>query len=203
MLLIKKMFNKLIMMTAIRKLPNQENIIYLTFDDGPEPGITEFVLDELAEYGFKATFFCTGKNAVLHPELIKEIKSRGHMIGNHSYSHIPSYFISGKEYFMDVEKADEILNTNIMRPPNGCLKISSWLRLRKKFKIIFWSIASGDWCKETFNYTRSMNELHKTKAGDIVLFHFCIELQNGTRKLLPDYLKWLHENNFKSEILKF
>lgn len=176
-------------------------VVYLTFDDGPEPGITEFVLDELGKYGYHGTFFCTGRRAEEYPDLIARIYSAGHSIGNHSYSHIPAYEMSGKDYVSDVLRADQVLNAPLFRPPNGCLTFPGWFRLRKKFKIVYWTIGSGDWLKENLNYEEAMERLSKTASGDILLFHFSNDLQLGTRKLLPPYLAWLKGNGFTSEKL--
>lgn len=198
MKIYKKIINRLLMKTTISSIPNDEGIIYLTFDDGPEPGITEFVLDELRKYDFKATFFCTGKNAEKYPDLVNKIKAEGHTIGNHTYSHTKAYDISWRKYVDDVHKADTLIRSVYFRPPNGCLTMVSWFQLRKKYKIIYWTLGSGDWCKDSFNYEDSMIELQKTKSGDIILFHFSKDLENGTRKLLPDYLVWLNKKGFRS-----
>ncbi len=194
----KKLINKYVMSQCVSRIKKQERCIYLTFDDGPEPDITEFVLNELDKYKFKATFFCTGKNALDHPNLMEIIRVKGHAIGNHSFTHKHAYLLSSRAYVEDVYRADEILHTTLFRPPNGCLLLSAWLKLKKKYKIIYWAIGSGDWRKETFEYKASMKCLESTKSGDIILFHFSQDLQKGTRELLPSYLKWLHKNGFKS-----
>lgn len=187
---------------AISRLEGHTNNVYLTFDDGPEPGITEFILDELDKYGFKATFFCTGANAVRYPELMGMIKQRGHAIGNHSYGHRHAYELSSGEYKSDIYKADKILKTELFRPPNGCLRFVAWMNLRRKFKICYWTIASGDWKKETFDINECKDILGRTRQGDFILFHFVREFETATRKLIPWYLKWLADNGYKSEQIK-
>ena len=198
----KRLVNKLILKFCISKINKKGEYLFLTFDDGPEPGITEFILNELDKYKFKGTFFCTGKNAELHPELIQLILKRGHLIGNHSYSHKHAYLLNAKAYIEDINKAKEVIPSPIFRPPNGCLLFSAWLYLRKKFKIIYWSIDSGDWRKESFNTNRSLSDLKRSKAGDIILFHFSQDLSKGTIKLLPIYLNWMDKNGYKSITLK-
>lgn len=200
-LMLQKVVNRFLMKAAVSTIKNTNNAVYLTFDDGPEPEITEFVLDELDKFGMKATFFCVGENAEKNPNLMDMITDRGHAIGNHTHTHRHAYSINSKEYIKDVEEANGVLQTHIFRPPNGCLLFSSWLALRKKYKIIYWSIGSGDWCKENFNYEDSMERLRKTQAGDILLFHFSEDLQMGTKRLLPDYLKWLHEQGLTSSVI--
>lgn len=199
--LIKKVINKFLILSEISLIKTKEKKVYLTFDDGPEPGITEFVLNELEKYSMKATFFCKGSNAEKYPKLMRMILCNEHHVANHTYSHIKAYDISSEEYVKDVEKADEVLHTHIFRPPNGCLRFKAWLKLRKKYKIVYWTIGSGDWLKDNFNKEESMNVLKKTKSGDILLFHFSNDLQMGTRELLPEYLEWLNMNGYKSEVL--
>lgn len=187
---------------AISRITNTGKIVYLTFDDGPEPGITEFILEELNKLGFKATFFCTGKNAEKYPELLKEIRKYNHSIGNHSYGHRHAYELGSYSYVNDIIKSDKILNNvELFRPPNGCLRLGAWLKLRRKYKIIYWSIVSGDWRKDNYDFEECKKLLKLTKSGDIILFHFANEFGNATRQLLPWYLDWLHNNGYKSESL--
>lgn len=186
----------------ISKITQSDKVVYLTFDDGPEPSITEFVLDELNKYAFKATFFCRGDNAEKYSYLLNTIKGNGHTIANHTYSHIHSFDVSLRYYVRDVHKCDFILNTRLFRPPHGSLTFLSWLRLRKKYDIYFWSLNSGDCDMSRFDYHNSINRLKKnTVSGDIVLFHFCLKHENETRKILPEYLRWLSENGYKSDKL--
>jgi peptidoglycan/xylan/chitin deacetylase (PgdA/CDA1 family) len=201
--IIKKIQNYLLKKTVyVSTIPNKEKAVYLTFDDGPEPRITEFVLEELAKYNFKATFFCRGDNAEKHPELLALLREQGHIIGNHSYSHHHAYKASSKSYLTDVEKADAVLHTFFFRPPHGSLTIKNWLGLRHKYRIVYWSLNSGDSALEHFYYQHAIDNLKaKTKFGDIVLFHFCHLHEKGTRLLLPDYLKWLADNQFKCGVL--
>jgi peptidoglycan/xylan/chitin deacetylase (PgdA/CDA1 family) len=202
MILIKRIINKLIMKQCLSRIDIcNDRDVFLTFDDGPEPGITSFVLDELDKYNYKATFFCTGENAEKYPFLIQEIVKRGHKIGNHSYSHRHAYLQNAKQYVDDIDHANKILRTILFRPPNGCLLLSSWLKLRKKYNIIYWSIGSGDWRMGAHDYEKCMDDLKKTKKGDIVLFHFSEEHALKTAKLLPDYLEWLDKEGYVSKIL--
>lgn len=186
---------------TINRIGNASKSVYLTFDDGPEPGITEFVLNELDRCGFKATFFCTGQNAENCPELMDEIHRKGHSIGNHSYQHKHAYELDYASYVKDIEKADGVLHTELFRPPNGCLRLSAWLRLRKKYKIIYWSVISGDWRKKSYDVEECKSTLRMTNPGDIILFHFSNEFGTATRELLPWYLKWLSKNGYKSAAL--
>lgn len=199
MIIIKKAINRILRQREIKSLPSDDKHVYLTFDDGPEPGITDFVLDELDKYGFKATFFCRGDNAERYSDLLTTIQERGHVIGNHTYSHLHAYNNPANTYLNDVFDADAILHTSLFRPPHGSLTIQTWWRLRNR-KIVFWSLNSGDSDHQGFNYERSMHRLiTQTSGGDIILFHFCRKHEKETRILLPDYLKWLSENGYVSD----
>ena len=199
---LHKIINKFIRHYEVDRIKTAGNVVYLTFDDGPEPGITGFVLDELGKYGFKATFFCRGDNAEKHPELLEQLRTEGHAIGNHTYSHLHAYNVSAKEYLNDVEKADRVLHTSLFRPPHGSLTFRTWWRLRKR-TIVFWSLNSGDSDMERFDYENSMSRLKsKTKPGGVVLFHFCHKHENETKKILPAYLKWLSENGLEGKAME-
>lgn len=188
--------NRMLHLFEIRRIKTNEKVVYLTFDDGPEPGITEFVLGELRKHNAKATFYCRGDNAEKHPELMKVIKNDGHALGNHTYSHIKSFDCSTTEYFEDVERANDVLKAHLFRPPWGALTLSTFIRLRKKYKIVYWSLISGDATCERFNYNRSMEMLKTTRKGDVVLLHNCLRHADATRQLLPVYLDWLENQGF-------
>lgn len=197
----KKVINKILRQTEIKVIPSEEKSVFLTFDDGPEPGITEFVLDELDKYNFKATFFCRGDNAEVHPKLMEMIREKGHAIGNHTYGHLHAYNVSTKTYINNVTKADAILHTSLFRPPHGSLTFKTWWKLKNR-RIVFWSLNSEDSTMECFEYEHAIENLKSnTKAGDVVLFHFCHKHERETRQLLPVYLKWLSDNEYQCRIL--
>lgn len=201
-MLIKKIINKFLKEFQVSRIPTDKNEVYLTFDDGPEPEITEFILSELEKYEMKATFFCKGENAEKYSELLQTIRAKGHAIGNHTYSHIHSFKYASKNYVNDVDRADGVLHSHLFRPPWGSLTISSFLRLRDKYKIIYWSLESGDTDLSKFDMHNNMERLKKnTRSGDIVLFHCCKKHQGETKQLLPRYLKWLWDNGYTSQII--
>lgn len=205
MSLIHKIVNRLLKYFQIRTLPTKDKVVYLTFDDGPEPGICEFVLEELERYGFKGTFFCSGKNAEEHPQLMQLLLEKGHSLGNHSYSHTyHPYTSSDADYVQDVLRADAVLHTPLFRPPWGSLSLGKFIRLCPSFTFYSWSLESDDHVlrEEGFDWEAHVQRMtEQTRPGDIALFHFAIPLQQGTRHLLPPYLKWLAENGWRSEAL--
>lgn len=182
--------------------PVKDKVVFLTFDDGPEPNITEYVLDQLKRYNFKATFFCTGINCQRNPELFQRIIDEGHRVGNHSYSHLDNNKISNSLYMQDINKASILIKSNLYRPPWGRMNLMMFLKLLKKFKIVYWDIDSGDSSFKDFNCNKSSVTLkRKTNNGSIILFHFSNEHEARTMQLLPDYLDFLSINNFRCEIL--
>lgn len=174
--------------------------IYLTFDDGPEPGITEFVLDELKKYGVKGTFFCKGENCIKFPELFKRIIEEGHAVANHTYSHINGLETPCKDYIENVEKCELSTKSHIFRPPWGKLTLKQYFKLSKEYKVVLWNIASGDTDLSNFDLEKSLLSLQSnTRKGSVVLFHFCNLHEKETKQILPEYLKFLAENKYKTQ----
>ena len=194
--------NRILHVFEVMRIRTKEKVVYLTFDDGPEDEIAEFVLGNLKKYDAKATFFCRGDNAQNHPDLLQKIIDEGHSIGNHTYSHLNSFYTPNNIYVSDVFKADSYLKSRLFRPPHGCIKLGAFLRLCRKFKIVYWSLLSGDAEKERMNLESTMNRLKSTtRKGDVVLFHFCKLHEKETRQILPLYLEWLFVNGYKCEKL--
>lgn len=199
---IIRIINRIIKMYQIINVPSYEKIVYLTFDDGPEPGISEFVLEQLMKYDYHATFFCRGDNAEKYHELLTKIRKEGHAIANHTFSHLHAYDVSASEYLKNVEKANAVLQTQLFRPPKGDLTLLTFLGIRKKYKIFYWAINSEDSAKENFNFQHAIEKLKtKTKSGDVVLFHFCLRHEKETRQILPAYLEWLNQQGYISKAL--
>lgn len=198
----KKIINKLLKRYQLKNIPTDKKVVYLTFDDGPENSITQYVLDELDMYGFKATFFCRGDNAEKNPQLLDLLRAKGHSIGNHTYSHVHAYDTSTKDYLADVERADGLLHTALLRPPHGCLTLGTWLKLRKKYKLVYWALNSEDSAMELYDYKKAIVNLKTNiQHGDVILFHFCHRHEKETRQLLPEYLAWLREQGYHSDAI--
>lgn len=195
----KRIINKLIQQLEVRSIPTKEKVVYLTFDDGPEEGILDFVLSELDKYNYKATFFCRGDNAERNPHFLEMLRQKGHSIGNHTYSHLNAFCTPAATYAADAERADAILHTPLFRASYGRLTVGTWLKLRKKYRFIYWTLNSGDSDLERYDHQQALSNLKtKTRNGDIILFHFCQRHEQETRRLLPEYLEWLHDNGYKS-----
>lgn len=155
-------------------MPVKEKTLYLTFDDGPHPAITPFVLEQLRKYNAKASFFCIGENVVRYPEVFQLVINEGHAVGNHTFHHINGWKTSDKDYSNDISKAKEIIPGQLFRPPYGRLKRSQLKMLNQgenKMAIIMWNILAGDWdinLDPTICFERVKK---KTSEGDIIVFH--------------------------------
>lgn len=187
-------------------IPNSENKVYLTFDDGPIPEITEWVLEELQKYNAKATFFCIGHNIQKYPEIFSKVIEKEHSIGNHTFNHIKGWETSLNEYIENVSLCQsEILNLqsqicNLFRPPYGKIKLSQSKNLRKSgFKIIMWDVLSGDY-DQTISPEKCLeNVLKNTKSGSIIVFHDSVKAFKNLEYTLPKTLEILTKRGFVFE----
>lgn len=205
-----KVFNSIrfhiIRLLSLRKLKGNKQFdnkaIYLTFDDGPEPGITEFVLDELKKHKAKGTFFCKGENCIKYPELYTRIIEEGHTVANHTFSHINGWDTPCRDYIKNVEKCELSTNSHLFRPPWGKLTFKQYWQLSKEYRIALWDISSDDTRLDNFNLEESLQSLKKnTNKGKIVLFHFCKRHENETKQILPLYLQFLNEIDLTTSTL--
>ena len=200
MSLIKIYINKFLHLFEVMRVSTNDKVVYLTFDDGPEKGITEFVVSCLDKYAYKATFFCKGENAINNKEQYSMLLEGGHSIGNHTYSHINGFDYDSTSYLSDVDKADRILNTHLFRPPWGSITLSQFLKIRKRYRIIYWSLLSGDTLFDKLDVNTNLERLKTTtRKGDVILFHCCKKHEKETKLILPTYLDWLFENGFQSK----
>ncbi len=173
------------------ELPGEEKTVYLTFDDGPTPGVTEWVLDQLDSYKASATFFCLGKNVHENPLLFQEILSRGHSVGNHSYSHLKGFRTSPSGYVSDVRKAREIIDSDLFRPPYGRILSGQIRMLKKDFRIIMWTVLSIDYNSKISGDTVVKNVTHNVRKGSIIVFHDSVKASKHLYYALPEVLDYL------------
>ena len=192
----------------------QEKVIYLTFDDGPHPEITAWVINELKKHQIKATFFCVGDNLKKHPETAKQLLTEGHQIGNHTMHHIKGWKHKNVDYLKDIEDCDteirkiheqmndEKAQPRLFRPPYGQIKPSQIKLLRAKgYEIIQWSDLSCDYDKH-LNCEKSLSALVKNaKPGSIVVFHDSEKAENQLKQILPSYLEAMLAEGFTFETL--
>ena len=199
---LRLLINKLLHLLEVMHVNTEEKKVYLTFDDGPEGDITDFVLDELKKHSAKATFFCKGENVEKNNKQFQRILDEGHAVGNHTYSHINSFDTKTEVYINDVIKADKVIHSHLFRPPWGSITIWAFLKLYFRFKIVYWSLMSGDTEGGLLGINRCMDRLKaSTRKGDIVLFHSCKIHENETKQILPRYLEWLKNEGYQCEKL--
>ena len=150
------------------KIPSGEKVLYLTFDDGPVPGLTEWILEELEKFGAKATFFCVGENIVKYPELRVKIEAAGHHTGNHTYSHLNSFRSGIRHYVRDTDRAAGIIDSRLLRPPHGRIRPRAARILKSRYKIILWDVLSMDYDRDLKPEAVLNNVLKNAGPGSIV-----------------------------------
>ena len=202
LLIQPKSFLKLIYPRAIWRLNTTQKIIYLTFDDGPIEGLTDWVLDELKKYNAKATFFCVGANIVKNPVIFDRIKREGHQIGNHTMYHPKGFKTKTLDYLMEVNECQVLVKNNLFRPPYGQLKHSQYKTLLDNgFKIIFWDVISYDYEKISEKACAN-NVIFNTKPGSIVLFHDNYKAEKNLRYSLPLFLKHFAHLQYEFKVIE-
>ncbi|MRX45568.1 polysaccharide deacetylase family protein [Pedobacter puniceum] len=168
-----------------------KKIIYLTFDDGPIPIVTPFVLEILKKFNAKATFFCIGDNINKHQDIFFQLKADGHAIGNHTYNHLNGWKSDNKKYLDNILKCQELTQTDLFRPPYGRIKKSQIKNLESKIKnqkIIMWDVLSGDFDTQLSPEKCLNNVLKHTKNGSIVVFHDSLKAFDRLKYTLPKAL---------------
>ncbi len=180
---------------------NSENTIYLTFDDGPHPEITPFILEILAKFKIKATFFCVGENVQKYPEIFQQIKSEGHQIGNHSFNHKSYTKISKTAYLESIEKANELIQSEFYRPPYGRMSLNLARIISKKYTIVMWTWISYDFDDEMSIPQILAKADKQVKSGDILVLHDNPKISEKQKELLPKLLTLLKEKGFNFDKL--
>ncbi len=186
---------------AIWRKEKNKNNIYLTFDDGPIPEITPWILDCLKERKIKATFFCVGDNVVKHPEIFSRILSEGHVVGNHTFNHLKGWESDDDLYLNNVSKCDEVTNSNFFRPPYGRIKKSQLKELSKEYKIIMWDVLTGDYDARISPEQCYKNCINYCRNGSIIVFHDNIKAIENLKYALPKSIDYLIEKGFKFKTL--
>ncbi|MBQ2483182.1 MAG: polysaccharide deacetylase family protein [Bacteroidales bacterium] len=191
-------FIKRLFPSFIWKLPNTKGEVYLTFDDGPRPEVTPWVLDQLDKFDAKATFFCLGKNVEMFPELFEEIKRRGHAVGNHSYSHVKGWGMKTGDYVRDIDIADDLIHSNLFRPPYARIGPSQARVLAERYRHIMWTIISRDYSRRTDGQKCVKNVVPYLESGAIIAFHDSIKCAGNLFEALPQVLEAIREKGLHS-----
>lgn len=185
----------------IWQVPTKEKVIFLTFDDGPIPEVTPWVLDELAKYQAKATFFCVGNNVRQHPDVFQRILDSGHSVGNHTFNHLNGWQEENLPYFHDVRNCANLVHSSLFRPPFGRLKPSQIQFLQRHYRIIMWDVLSADFDQEITKEQCLRNVLDHAQAGSIVVFHDSIKAKRNLTYALPKVLDYFQRQGYSFECL--
>ena len=196
--MIKKIFNNLVW-----DVPTNNNEIFLTFDDGPIPKLTSYVLEVLDEYDALATFFCVGDNISKNPDILEQILAKNHLVGNHTYNHLKGWSTSTSRFVSNANKCQEQIskyqaNTArpVFRPPHGQITFNQVKALKANYNIVMWDILAYDY-DNAHSPQKSLDRIiSKTKPGSIVVFHDNYKAEEKLKFILPTYLKYFKERGF-------
>lgn len=186
---------------AIWRMDPKEKAVYLTFDDGPIPEITPWVLDLLDKYEIKATFFMVGDNIRKHPDTFHMVVERGHRIGNHTFNHIRGFEYLSENYLANADKANEMMQTDLFRPPHGHMRWAQYHVLKRHYKIVMWDLVTRDYSKRKNG--KQVFEIVKryVRNGSIITFHDSLKAEDNMKYALPRSIEWLKEQGYKFKLL--
>ena len=185
---------------AIWRMDKKEKAVYLTFDDGPIPEITPWVLDLLDHYQIKATFFMVGDNIRKHPKEFEMVVQRGHRLGNHTFNHIRGIQYHSENYLANTDKANEYLHTDLFRPPHGYMRMEQYKVLKQKYRIIMWDLVTRDYSKR-LNGPQVLAKVKKyVRNGSIITFHDSIKSENNMKYALPKAIEWLKKQGYEFKV---
>jgi peptidoglycan/xylan/chitin deacetylase (PgdA/CDA1 family) len=183
---------RLIYRSCIWRKSNQEKVLYLSFDDGPHPEATPFVLEQLSNFDAKASFFCIGKNVQLHPGIYDSILTAGHVVGNHTQNHMNGWKNSTENYIAEIQKATKLIDSNLFRPPYGRISFSQIKALRLNpalpQQIVMWDVLSGDFDTTISGEACAQNVIQNSGPGSIIVFHDSAKAMDRLRIALPKVL---------------
>jgi len=195
--LFKYFFNKIVW-----SIKGEDKNIYLTFDDGPIPSVTSWVLKTLKEYNAKATFFCVGENVKKYPEVFQNVLDEGHMVGNHTFHHINGMKHKSEAYLDDIALADEYIKSNLFRPPYGKFSYKQYKELSKTYQIVMWDVLSGDFDKG-IDYKTCLKKLQNNiRPGSVIVFHDSVKSEGILRLVLPQILEEYTTKGFTFKALE-
>lgn len=187
---------------AYWRMDPKEHSVYLTFDDGPIPEATPFILDTLAKYGIKATFFMVGDNVRKYPHLFERIKAEGHQVGNHTYNHMGSVRHTLKTYVKNTNKANELIHSKYFRPPHGWMRPAAYIWLNRKYKVVMWDVVTRDYSKLLTAEDVVNNIKTYTRNGSIITFHDSLKSIDKLYTALPESLEWLISQGYQFKTFK-
>ena len=184
-----------------RHEPGHQHAVYLTFDDGPIPEVTPWVLDVLDRYGIKATFFMVGDNVRKHPEVYEEVVRRGHRIGNHTMHHVSGFRLTRRSYLRDVAEARQYIDSDLFRPPHGWVRPRQTWALHEQFRVVMFDLVTRDYSK----WMRAQDVVRNVKLfardGSVIVFHDSLKSWPRLQEALPKALEWLIAQGYEFRLL--
>lgn len=175
--------------------------VYLTFDDGPVPGVTPWVLDTLDRYGVKATFFLVGDNVRRAPHLFEEIKRRGHSWGNHTMHHLQGMKVPTFRYMRDITQADTLIDSPLFRPPHGLLRWRQAAVIKHHYNIVMYDLVTRDYSRK-LNPDRVFDNVRRfARNGSIIVFHDSLKAESNMKGALPRSIEWLQLQGYEFHVL--
>lgn len=181
------------------RLPSEEPVVHLTFDDGPIPEVTPWVLDLLAQYQAKATFFCVGDNVRKHAAIYQRLLDEGHSTGNHTFHHLNGWQTADRTYYRDIRQCAEVVHSPLFRPPYGRLLPRQRAYLERRYRIVMWDVLSGDFDTSLSPEDCLRNVLDNVEPGSIVVFHDSLKAEPRLRYVLPRVMEYFKERGWRFE----
>lgn len=176
-------------------------MVYLTFDDGPIPEVTPWVLDTLEHFGVHATFFMVGDNVARNPQLLEEVRRRGHAVGNHTMHHLQGSKVTTYRYMHDIAQANQLINSVLFRPPHGLLRWKQARAIRDHYNIIMYDLVSRDYSKRLSPERVLHNVKRYARNGSIIVFHDSLKARRNMQWALPRAIEWLLSEGYEFDIL--
>ena len=187
---------------ATWRMDKNERAVYLTFDDGPIPEATPFILKTLAEFGVHATFFMVGDNVRKHPELYDQIVAAGHQVGNHTFNHWGGFKHTTRSYSDNVQKANDLIHSHLFRPPHGWMRWEQYFWVGRKYRIVMWDLVTRDYSKWMTADDIVANVKRYARNGSIITFHDSLKSIDKLHYALPESLRWLKEQGYEFKIFE-
>lgn len=190
--------------SLVWRMPDRDKTLYLTFDDGPHATATPFVLDQLAAYGAKASFFCIGKNVVAHPDIFHRIREEGHAVGNHTYTHVNGWKVNDTVYCHEIKETAGLVRSSLFRPPYGRIKRSQISRCKKEnpgMQIIMWDVLSGDFDTHLTGEACLSYVMYHSRPGSIIVFHDSSKAWDRMQYALPKVLAHFSQLGYQFKAL--
>ncbi len=181
---------------ALWRMDPTERAVYLTFDDGPIPEVTPWVLEVLEHYDVRATFFMVGDNVRKHPREFEMVRERGHRLGNHSFNHIGGFRHGVSSYVRNVDKANAYLHTDLYRPPHGWMKWQQYWAIRERYRVVMWDLVTRDYSTRLNGRDVLLNVRRYARPGSIITFHDSLKSQDKLLYALPRAIAWLQSQGY-------